>query len=60
VGTSAIVPNNEIAASTSPESGRWHQALSLGLAAIPIAERMLLYHVLMTAWMLLPGKLPVE
>jgi len=30
--------------------------LGLALAAIPLAERMLLYHVAMTAWIMLPER----
>jgi hypothetical protein len=35
---------------------RWQQVLFLGLAAIPIAERLLLYHAAMTVWTMLPGR----
>ncbi|MGC2399502.1 MAG: hypothetical protein WA510_06960 [Acidobacteriaceae bacterium] len=41
---------------SSNAGNRWKQVLFLGLAAIPIAERLLLYHVAMTVWAMLPGR----
>ena len=35
---------------------RGQQAVGLLLATIPVAERMLLYHVAMTAWLMLPER----
>jgi hypothetical protein len=35
---------------------RWHQLLGVALTAIPLAERMLLYHFAMTAWFMLPER----
>ena len=38
-------------------SGAWKsQLMAVLLTSIPLAERMLLYHVAMTAWILLPSK----
>ncbi len=41
---------------TSLAAGRGHQLVALLLTSIPLAERMLLYHVAMTAWILLPER----
>jgi hypothetical protein len=35
---------------------RGQQVVSLLLTTIPLAERMLLYHVAMTAWIMLPER----
>jgi hypothetical protein len=37
-------------------AGRGHQLAALLLTSIPLAERMLLYHVAMTAWIMLPER----
>ena len=37
-------------------AGRGHQLVALLLTSIPLAERMLLYHVAMTAWIMLPER----
>jgi hypothetical protein len=34
---------------------RGQQLVGLLLSTVPLAERMLLYHVAMTAWVMLPG-----
>ena len=41
-------------ASNSMRSGTWETVMSLLLTSIPLAERMLLYHLAMTALILLP------
>ena len=35
-------------------SGTWKTVMAVLLTSIPLAERMLLYHLAMTAWILLP------
>jgi hypothetical protein len=35
-------------------SGAWKTVTALMLTSIPLAERMLLYHLATTAWILLP------
>jgi hypothetical protein len=37
-------------------AARGQQVVSLLLTTIPLAERMLLYHVAMTAWIMLPER----
>ncbi len=37
---------------------RGQQLAGFLLATVPVAERMLLYHVAMTAWIMLPVRLP--
>ena len=37
-------------------SGAWKTVAALLLTSIPLAERMLLYQVAMTAWILLPER----
>jgi hypothetical protein len=37
-------------------ASRGQQLLTLLLTSIPLAERMLLYHVAMTAWIMLPER----
>jgi hypothetical protein len=37
-------------------ANRGHQLVVLLLTSIPLAERMLLYHVAMTAWIMLPER----
>jgi hypothetical protein len=41
-------------AGNSLRSGTWKTVMSVLLTSIPLAERMLLYHLAMTAWILLP------
>jgi hypothetical protein len=36
------------------QSGKWKTVMAVLLTSIPLAERMLLYHLAMTAWILLP------
>jgi hypothetical protein len=37
-------------------ASRGHQAVSLLLTTVPLAERMLLYNLAMAAWVMLPDK----
>jgi len=41
-------------AGNSLQSGTWKTVLAVLLTSIPLAERMLLYHLATTAWILLP------
>jgi hypothetical protein len=41
-------------AGNSLRSGTWKTVLAVLLTSIPLAERMLLYHLATTAWILLP------
>lgn len=41
-------------AGNSMRSGKWETVVSVLLTSIPLAERMLLYHLAMTALILLP------
>ena len=38
------------------ENRAWKSLAGLLLTSIPLAERMLLYHVAMTAWVMLPER----
>jgi hypothetical protein len=41
-------------AGNSLQSGTWKTVMSVLLTSIPLAERMLLYHLATTAWILFP------
>ena len=43
-------------AGNSLRSGTWKTVLAVLLTSIPLAERMLLYHLATTAWILLPAR----
>jgi len=55
VSTSALA-SMAIRTGRSLAAKRLQPMLGLALAAIPLAERMLLYHVAMTAWIMLPER----
>jgi hypothetical protein len=46
--------------STDLVVARGQQIVSLLLSTVPLAERMLLYNVLLAAWLMLPERIPLR
>jgi hypothetical protein len=53
---SLALRTGETGAWKSLAASRGQQVIGLLLTTIPLAERMLLYHVAMTAWIMLPER----